>query len=103
MCENLVYYKGEERRAYLISGSGKLGMHILINKIKLDLYYLLFSKNSITFQVLINLTRWGVSQHNKMAYFQLSSCRITMSSPMKVKNKSKICTIIYCLFGCANQ
>ena len=71
MYENLVYYKGEERRAYLISGSGKLGIHILINKIKLDLDYLSFSENSITFQVLINLTRWGVSQHNKMAYFQL--------------------------------
>lgn len=34
MYENLVYYKGEERRAYLTSGSGKLGIHILINRIK---------------------------------------------------------------------
>ena len=34
MYENLVYYKGEERRDYLISGSGKLAIHMKQSQIR---------------------------------------------------------------------
>lgn len=44
MYENLVYYKGEERRDYLISGSGKLAIHMKQNQIRSLLYVILKKK-----------------------------------------------------------
>lgn len=60
MYENLVYYKGEKRRDYLISASGKLAIHMKRNQIR-SLLYVILKKNSMTFQFLINLTRWILS------------------------------------------
>lgn len=64
MYENLVYYiKVKKKKSLFNKWFWETG-YLYINKqnqVQFGLYYLLFSKFCITFQVLINLTRWGVS------------------------------------------